>query len=143
MPPCDQIMLLAKCLFPPFIDSEDTCELLYREIDKFKPFWLVFGSHHFVLMSQQKPKNKRLDLKSVLSVSPMGSTVPQTLYEDLKSIFSNLVAVFSFYGMTEMFQVVTYSFDVTQLGFVGPDVQVKIVDPETQEILGPNQGFIY
>ena len=143
MPPCDQIMLLAKCLFPPFIDSEDTCELLYREIDKFKPFWLVFGSHHFVLMSQQKPKNKRLDLKSVLSVSPMGSTVPQTLYEDLKSIFSNLVAVFSFYGMTEMFQVVTYSFDVTQLGFVGPDVQVKIVDPETAEILGPNQGFIY
>ena len=94
-------------------------------------------------MSQQKPKDKRLDLKSVLSVSPMGSTVPQTLYEDLKSIFSNLVAVFSFYGMTEMFQVVTYSFDVTQLGFVGPDVQVKIVDPETEEILGPNQGFIY
>ena len=103
----------------------------------------MFGSHHFVLMSQQKPKDKRLDLKSVLSVSPMGSTVPQTLYADLKSIFSNLVAVFSFYGMTEMFQVVTYSFDVTQLGFVGPDVQVKIVDPETEEILGPNQGFVH
>ena len=48
------------------IDEIDTCEVLYKEIDKFKPTWLVFGSHHLVLMSQQKPKDKSLDLKSVL-----------------------------------------------------------------------------
>ena len=29
--------------------------------------------------------------------------------------------------------------DVTQLGFVAPDIEVKIVDPETGEILGPHQ----
>ena len=121
------------------IDNDDTCELLYKEVDRFKPIWLMFGSHHFVLMSKQKPKDTKLDLSSVVFVSPMGSTVPQTLYEDLKSSFSNLATIFSFYGMTEMWQVVTYSFDVTQLGFVGWDVEVKIVDPETEELLGPNQ----
>merc|ERR1719431_648391 len=41
--------------------------------------------------------------------------------------------------MTEMFQAATFSFDVTQLGFVAPDVEVKIVDPETGELLGPNK----
>ena len=121
------------------IDNDDTCELLYKEIDRFKPIWCMFGSHHFVLMSKQKPKDTKLDLSSVVFVSPMGSTVPQTLYEDLKSSFSNLATIFAFYGMTEMWQLVTLSFDVTQLGFVGWDVEVKIVDPETEELLGPNQ----
>ena len=121
------------------IDNEDTCEILYKEVDKFKPFYLTFGSHHFVLMSKQKPKDKSLNLKSVCLVSPMGSTVPQTLYEDLKSTFPSLICIFSFYGMTEIYQLVTFSFDVTQLGFICPNVEVKIVDPETGKPLGPNE----
>ena len=48
------------------IDEIDTCEVLYKEIDKFKPTWLVFGSHHLVLMSQQKPKDKSLDSHAYL-----------------------------------------------------------------------------
>ena len=75
------------------IDNQDTCEILYKEVDKFKPFYLTFGSHHFVLMSKQKPKDKSLNLKSVCLVSPMGSTVPQTLYEDLKTSFPNLICI--------------------------------------------------
>ena len=124
----------------PDIDGEDTCELIYKEIDRFQPTWLVFGSHHLVLMSQQKPKDKSLNLSSVLVVSPMGSTVPQTLYCDLKSSLSNLVFVFQHFGMTEFFQVAILTLDITQLGFVAPDIEVKIVDPDTGELLGPNES---
>ena len=124
----------------PDIDGEDTCELIYKEIDRFQPTWLVFGSHHLVLMSQTKPKDKSLNLSSVLVVSPMGSTVPQTLYCDLKSSLSNLVFVFQHFGMTEFFQVALITLDITQLGFVAPDIEVKIVDPDTGELLGPNES---
>jgi len=123
----------------PDIDEGDTCELIYQEIDAFKPSWLIFGSHHLVLMSTQKPKDKNLDLSSILVVSPMGSTVPQTLYQDLKTFFPSLVFVFQHFGLTEMGQAALVTLDVTQLGFVAPDIEVKIVDPETGEILGPHQ----
>ena len=56
-------------------------------------------------MSTQKPKDKNLDLSSILVVSPMGSTVPQTLYQDLKTFFPSLVFVFQHFGLTEMGQV--------------------------------------
>ena len=62
------------------IDNEDTCQILYKETDLFKPKRLIFGSHHMVQLSQNGPKDKTLDLSSVLFVSPMGSTVPLTLY---------------------------------------------------------------
>merc|ERR1712051_33639 len=42
--------------------------------------------------------------------------------------------------MTEFFQVALITLDVTQLGFVAPDIEVKIVDPETGELLGPNES---
>ena len=73
--------------------SGDTCELIYREVDKFKPQSMICGSHHMVLLSKQGPKNKYLDLSSVMVISPRGSTIPLTLYEDLKDVFPNLVVI--------------------------------------------------
>ena len=72
------------------IDKGNTCEILYNEVDQYKPGWMMCGSHHLVLLSKQRPKNKTLDLKSVWVVSPMGSTVPNTLYEDLKQSLTSL-----------------------------------------------------
>ena len=129
----------AKFQYYHHINLGDTCETIYKEIDAFQPTWLVFGSHHLVLMSTQKPKDQNLDLSSILVVSPMGSTVPQTLYQDLKTFFPNLVFVFQHFGLTEMFQAALVTLDVTKLGFIAPDIEVKIVDPDTGDLLGPNQ----
>ena len=73
--------------------SGDTCELIYREVDQFKPQSMVCGSHHMVLLCKQGPKNKYLDLSSMMLVSPRGSTIPLTLYEDLKDVFPNLAVI--------------------------------------------------
>ena len=45
------------------IDTEDPSEILYAEIDRFKPFWLMLGSHHLVQMSKRPPKNSSLNLR--------------------------------------------------------------------------------
>ena len=55
---------------------------------------MICGSHHLVLLSKQGPKDKSLDLNSVLFISPRGSTIPLTLYEDLQVFFPNLAAIF-------------------------------------------------
>ena len=120
-------------------DEEITCELLYKVIDEFKPFWLVFGSHHLVLMSNKRNKDRTLDLTSVIMISPMGSTVPQTLYEDLTLSFSSLIAIFQSYSMGEMLQRVTFTFDVKKLGFIWPGIELKIVDTDNGNLLGPNE----
>ena len=85
----------------PDIDNDDTCEVLYQEIDKFKPSSLMFGSHHFIQISKSPPKDKYLDLSSVILAFPMGSSIPISLYDDLKHSFTKLVAIAHLYGMTE------------------------------------------
>ena len=114
------------------IDTEDPSEILYAEIDKFKPFWLMLGSHHLVQMSKRPPKNKSLNLRSVASASPMGSTVPLDLNESLKKIFPGFAGVIHFYGMTEMPNYGTLTFDLSKLGkMMMKDTKIKLVDPDT------------
>ena len=87
----------------PDLESDgDASEILYQEVDKFKPSLLLFGSHNLVEMSKQPPKDKLLDLSSVLFAMPAGSTVPDSLYSNLKTSLSNLVSVAHPYGMTEL-----------------------------------------
>ena len=123
--------------------SQSVAESLYREIDMFKPLYLLCGSHHIVQLCQQNPKDKSLDLSYVRMVSPTGSTVPPTTYQDLKKNFKNLVAVINAYGMTEFvgYWAAAVSTDVNYLGGVAPGSVVKIVDPETGEICGPHEVF--
>ena len=126
------------------IESIDTCETLYREIDLFKPKRLTFGSHHMVQLSQNGPKDPNLDLSSVLFASPMGSTVPTTLYEDLKKYFKSMICIAHGYGFSESYTVLALTFDLQYLGQIGPDVFIKLVDPETGTICGPQEtGEIY
>ena len=121
------------------IENGDTCETLYREIDLFKPKRLTFGSHHMVQLSQTGPRNKKLDLSSVLFASPMGSTVPRTLYEDLKKDFKSMVCIAHGYGFSESYTVLALTFDLQYLGVIGPDIYIKLVDPETDKICGPEE----
>ena len=118
--------------------EDDTCLTLFKEIDAFQPYRIISGSHHLVQMSQFNVENLNLNLSSVAIVTPMGSTVPLNLFSDLKKFMKNLKFVQQIYGMTE-FEVVTHGYDVSTLGTVLPGCQIKIVDPDSGEICGPNQ----
>lgn len=124
-------------------DLKDDCQLLYQEIDAFKPFYVMFGSHHLVMMSKEGPKDKSLDLTSVNFAMPMGSTVPFNLLQDLKSNagLTGLLGIPHMYGMTELpgiFVALTLN-PKYGLGSIGPHIAIKIIDPETEEVCGPNQ----
>lgn len=115
------------------------CDILYKEIDHFKPLTIICGSHHLVLLSFNPPSDKSLDLSSVTVVAPMGSTVPHSLYDKLKPCFPKLMFVHLGYGMTEIGTTVARSTDPRALGEISKDVLVKLVDPETGTLCGPNE----
>ena len=112
-------------------------ELLFKQVDRFKPYLMVCGSHHLVQLSQAI--NQNYDLSSVKFVSPMGTTVPHDLFETLKPRFNNLYAIAHFYGMTEAGGVLTQTLDVKHLGDIAEGTILKLVDPETNQLCGVNE----
>mgnify|MGYP002041990115 FL=1 len=119
---------------PDLDNAPDTCQVLFEEIDLFKPSYLMFGSHHLVMLSKAKPK-KPLDLSSPMLVMPMGSTVPKSLFEDLKLNLSSLQAVAHAFALTELPTLVAFQLDSDfGLGGLGPTVVAKVVDPETGKV---------
>ena len=52
-----------------------------------------------------------------------------------------LVTVAHFYGMTEINALCAMSFDVKHLGEVGPQVTLKLVDPETGKLCGTHEVY--
>ena len=124
----------------PDLENADTNEILFRQIDKFKPSYLMFGSHHLVSLSKAKPKDKSLDLSSPLIVSPMGSTVPKSLLKDLKENLTSLQVITHMYSMTEIPTLLALTLDADYgLGMLGPTVVGKVVDPDTGKICGQNE----
>ena len=119
---------------PDLDNAPDTCQVLFEEIDLFKPSYLMFGSHHLVMLSKAKPK-KSLNLSSPMLVMPMGSTVPKSLFEDLKLNLSSLQAVGHAFALTEVPTLVAFQLDSDfGLGGLGPTVVAKVVDPETGKV---------
>ena len=126
----------------PDLDNENTCQVLFEEIDAFKPLYMNCGSHHLVALSKEvlKPTEKPMDLSSPLLILPTGSTIPKTLFEDLKQNLPNIKAVFHGFAMTEIPAIIAYTMDSQfSLGGLGPSVQVKIVDPETGKVCGQDE----
>ena len=52
------------------------------------------------------------------------------------------MTVVQIYGMTEITDLCTLTFDVKHLGDVGPNVTIKLVDPDTAKICDTNEVFI-
>ena len=123
----------------PDIEALGNTELLYKEINEFKPLVIICGSHHLVHLSQIDPIDESLDLSSVYVAMPMGSTVTKTLYDDLKKNFKSLKMIRNLYSMTELGGSITKSMDVNCLGTVSEGAIVKFVDPESGKLCGPNE----
>ena len=83
--------------------------------------------------------DKNLDLSSVKFVMPMGSTVPESLCEDLQKFMTGMQFVYHIYGMTEIGSTIAVTIDVRNLGVVHANAAVKIVDPNTGKLCGPHE----
>jgi acyl-coenzyme A synthetase/AMP-(fatty) acid ligase len=84
-------------------------------------------------------KDENLDLSSVKFVMPMGSTVPESLCEDLQKFMNGMQFVYHIYGMTEIGSTIAVTIDVRNLGVVHANAAVKIVDPNTGKLCGPHE----
>ena len=109
-------------------------------MEKLRPTSLLAGSHIVVRMhSADVGLSAGLDLNSLTSITPAGSTVPEDCYESLRRHFPSLKFVMNMYGQSEFGNLITLSFTPRNLGHVYSGTEVKIEDPETGEICGPNK----
>ena len=69
-------------------------------------------------LKKMTSKDKNLDLSSVKFVMPMGSTVPESLCEDLQKFMTGMQFVYHIYGMTEIGSTIAVTIDVRNLGVV-------------------------
>ena len=90
-------------------------------------------------LKKMTSKDKNLDLSSVKFVMPMGSTVPESLCEDLQKFMTGMQFVYHIYGMTEIGSTIAVTIDVRNLGVVHANAAVKIVDPNTGKLCGPHE----
>eukprot|EP00095_Tigriopus_kingsejongensis_P009218 maker-scaffold974_size74728-snap-gene-0.20 protein:Tk09218 transcript:maker-scaffold974_size74728-snap-gene-0.20-mRNA-1 annotation:"luciferin 4-monooxygenase" len=104
---------------------------------KYKPNLMFIWTHHGVELAMAKPRPD-LDLSSVTAISPLGSSLDTNLLEDLKPKFPNCKAILNYYGMTELGSI-SMGHTPTSMGSLLNGREVKIVDPNTQELLGANQ----
>ena len=131
----------SACFFPvECLESEDCSRLMFRSIDLLKPRGLIGGSHHVMrLCNSSEPTSKGLDLSSLNFASAMGAAIAHDADELLKRHFPNFRYVVNFYGMSEFGNLIAMSFTPKHLGHVGQGTEVKIVDPDTGTICGPNE----
>ncbi|KAK4873535.1 hypothetical protein RN001_015564 [Aquatica leii] len=133
----------ARILIPKF-----NPELVWNAITKFKPTSLNLVPFHCVIMCRNKPKNA--DTSSVTHLGVGGSVLVQSQMLDIQEAFPTS-QLFPAYGQTEMSFAVTF-FNVnserdrefikskpTSSGTVVPGIWYKVVDVDTEEILGPNE----
>ncbi|TRY75330.1 hypothetical protein TCAL_07499 [Tigriopus californicus] len=112
------------------VQSED----IYKVVDQYQAKLLLLGSHHAIRLASDRP-NLNYDLSSVLAISPLGSAVPTTIGQELKMSFPNCDMILWYYGLTET-GAVTNNVDNTSLGPLRDGRMVRIVNPETNQLLG-------
>ncbi|XP_034947684.1 plipastatin synthase subunit D-like [Chelonus insularis] len=122
------------------ISPEEACKLIM----KYKISWMSMGTaaNRF---SKLKAISK-YDLSTVIRMNFSGSVVKKEVVEFLKTTFKN-ATIFSAYGGTENAIALGSPINLkkpTSCGRVFPNVEVKLIKPETGEIVGPNtEGEIY
>ncbi|XP_043517995.1 4-coumarate--CoA ligase 1-like [Frieseomelitta varia] len=131
------IISCAKRIIGPEFDEKSACEI----IEKFKVTWLMLSTS----MSNRFVRYDRLhdyDLSSLSILFTGGATLKQDSQDLLKKNLPN-TTVLQAYGMTELGGVITTQLPDTTSGSCGvvtTNCEVKIIDTETGETLGPNQN---
>jgi len=115
-------------------------KLLLEVIVELKPVNLALGAHNIVQLAELDILDKvdPAELDSVKMLLPSGSAVPPSCVEVLKKKFRNLIGVGNMYAQSES-GMISAGFSISNLGMVWPHVKVKIEDPETGNLCGPNE----
>ncbi|XP_071876897.1 uncharacterized protein [Bombus fervidus] len=130
------IVSCTKKVIGPEFDEKTTCEI----IEKFKVTWLLLSTS----MANRLARYSHLhdyDLSSLKILFTGGATMKQECQDLLKNHFPS-ASVMQAYGMTELGGVCAMQLlDTTSgsCGVVAPNCEIKIIDVQTGEALGPNE----
>ncbi|GAB1863717.1 Luciferin 4-monooxygenase [Camponotus japonicus] len=127
----------AKVIIYPEFDEEMTCLL----IEKYK-ITLIFLSISMINRLLKTDYVKKYPLSSLKTILCGGAIMKLKAQEDMKHILPH-VQILQAYGLTETGGIVTLQLPHHKNGSCGTviqNVQIKIVDPENGNVLGPNQS---
>ncbi|XP_050673643.1 uncharacterized protein LOC126971381 [Leptidea sinapis] len=114
-------------------------ELYMKTIEKYKIE--VLGVVPPILVALCK-SNLQYDTSSVMLVTCGAAPLYEETAEAVKKRFPSVMAVLQGYGMTESTLILTFNDNTEKIGSVGTvmeHVVLKVVHPETREVLGPNK----
>ncbi|XP_045457529.1 uncharacterized protein LOC123667733 [Melitaea cinxia] len=87
--------------------------------------------------------NLKYDTSSLIFVHCGAAPLYEETAQAVKDKFPSVQAILQGYGMTEATLAITFNYNPDKIGSVGtpyPHTVVKVVDPETKEVLGPNKA---
>ena len=117
-------------------DLKDDVSLVYRacndhpEIDQ-----VVLTTHHMHRLAELDVDVSKYNLGSVKKLFPVGAAIPASTVQKLREVFTGVTAIGNVYTTTEIGCFATMSLDVTNLGLPFPGVYIRIVDPESGDVL--------
>ena len=126
-------------MFPVKSLASKGAEKLVGAIDKFRCEFLLAGGGTLIELSQLPKIPPFLDVSCLKDIGPAGTNIPVATEDLFKKLFPNFKGTTNMYSMTEFGSLISYHDSSSKLGNVAPGTEVKIVDPETNEALGPNQ----
>ncbi|XP_042142925.1 luciferin 4-monooxygenase-like [Ixodes scapularis] len=101
----------------------------------------VLGNSTMMLELAKKIQEKGIRLDSVKKVFLGGTTATYETMRQIEQSF-DLAIIRNVYGSTETGEICTPPMDASKwygIGFPAPNVQIKIVDVKTGDVLGPNE----
>ncbi|XP_077257097.1 luciferin 4-monooxygenase-like [Temnothorax americanus] len=133
----DGIRQSTKAIIYPEFDEEMTCRLIEKY--KISAAFLSTNMMNRLLKSNQL---KKYHLSSLKVIMGGGTSIRPKVQEELKHILAH-VQILQCFGMTELGGVATLQLPNSKNGsngIVSKNVQMKVVDPESGKVLGPNQS---
>jgi len=110
---------------------------IVRALEESNCVSIQMGSHQFVNLAESK-ELEHLDttnMKNLARIIPVGTTVPKSCAHVLRTKFPG-VEIQNVYAQTES-GFLAWSSSLEKLGTIPPGVTIKIVDPETGKLCGP------
>ncbi|XP_071573786.1 luciferin 4-monooxygenase-like [Temnothorax nylanderi] len=133
----DGISQSTKAIIYPEFDEEMTCRL----IEKYK-ISAAFLSTNMLNRLLKSNQLKKYQLSSLKVIMGSGTSIRPKVQEELRHILPH-VQILQCFGMTELGGSATLQLPNSKNGsngIVSKNVQMKVVDPESGKVLGPNQS---
>ncbi|XP_045508229.1 4-coumarate--CoA ligase 1-like isoform X2 [Colias croceus] len=114
-------------------------DIYFKTIEKYQITHLTVVPAMLTALSKAEGK---YDTSSVTEVYSGAAPLYEETAIAFKKMFPNVAVIRQGYGLTESTLALTFNINFDKMGSVGcvvDDVVLKVVNPETKEVLGPNQ----